>query len=215
MRSNSTALPSGEKKIKISSALAGERRLKVIMINEIINDAKARMEKSVTALKTELAKLRAGRAHPSLLEQVKVSYYNVNTPLNQVATVAIENARMLTVTPWEKSMVGPIKKTIQTAHLGLNPSIAGMVIRVPLPPLTEERRRELSRMTRDEAEKARVAIRNIRREANNDLKELLKEKEISEDEERRAQTNIQKLTDAQISEVEKIASQKEADLMAV
>ncbi|WP_304985395.1 ribosome recycling factor [Coxiella-like endosymbiont] len=185
------------------------------MINDIINDAKARMEKSVTVLKTELAKLRAGRAHPSLLEHVKVSYYNVDTPLNQVATIAIENPRMLTVTTWEKSIVGPIEKAIQTADLGLNPSTAGMVIRVPLPPLTEERRRELSRVVRDEAEKVRVAIRNIRREANNDLKELLKEKEISEDEERQAQTNIQKLTDEQISEVEKIASQKEADLMAV
>ncbi|MBT8506349.1 ribosome recycling factor [Coxiella-like endosymbiont of Rhipicephalus sanguineus] len=185
------------------------------MINEIINDAKAKMEKSVTAFKTELAKLRAGRAHPSLLEHVKVSYYNVDTPLNQVATIAIENARMLRVTPWEKNMVVPIEKAIQIADLGLHPSTAGMVIRVPLPPLTEERRRELSRVVRDEAEKARVAIRNIRREANNDLKELLKEKEINEDEERRAQTNIQKLTDEQISEVEKIAFQKEADLMAV
>ena len=185
------------------------------MINDIINDARLRMEKSVMALKTELSKLRAGRAHPSLLEHIKVNYYNVDTPLNQVATIAIENSRMLTVTPWEKNMGGAIEKAIQTADLGLNPATVGMVIRVPLPPLTEERRKELSRIVRDEAEKARVAVRNIRREANNDLKELLKGKEISEDEERRAQNSIQKLTGTQIAEVDKIASQKEADLMAI
>lgn len=185
------------------------------MINNIINDARLRMEKSVVALKTELSKLRAGRAHPSLLEQIKVNYYNVDTPLNQVATIAIENPRMLTVTPWEKNMIWPIEKAIQTAELGLNPTTVGMVIRVPLPPLTEERRKELSRVVRDEAEKARVAVRNIRREANNELRELLKEKEISEDEERRAQNSIQKLTDAQIAEVNKISSQKETDLMAI
>lgn len=185
------------------------------MIKEIITDAKTRMEKSITSLKSELAKLRTGRAHPSLLEHIMVSYYNVDTPLNQVATIAIENPRMLTVTPWEKNMVAPIGKAIQTSDLGLNPSIVGMVIRVPLPPLTEERRLKLSRLVRDESEKSRVAIRNIRREANNDLKELLKAKVISEDEERRAQASIQKLTDEQISKIEQITSQKEADLMAV
>ena len=178
------------------------------MINDIINDAKARMKKSIAALKTELAKLRAERARPSLLEHIKVSYYNVHTPLSQVATIAIANPRMLTVTPWEKSMVGPIEKAIQTADLGLNPSTTGMVIRVPLPPLTEERRKELFRVVCDEAEKARVAIRSIRRAAKNDLKQLLEEKEINEDEERQAQDNIQKLTDEQISEVDKIASKR-------
>lgn len=178
------------------------------MIKDIINDTKARMEKSIAALETELAKLRAGRARPSLLEHVKVSYYNADMPLNQVAAIAIENPHMLTVTPWEKSMVGPIEKAIRTADLGLNPSTAGMIIRVPLPPLTEERRKELFRVVRDEAEKARVAIRNIRREANNDLKQLLKEKGIGEDEERRAQANIQKLTDKKISEVDKIVSKR-------
>lgn len=180
----------------------------VTMMKDIISDTKARMEKSIAALETELAKLRTGRARPSLLEHVKVSYYNTDMPLNQVATIAIENPHMLTVTPWEKSMVGPIEKAIRTADLGLNPSTAGMIIRVPLPPLTEERRKELSRVVRDEAEKARVAIRNIRREANNDLKQLLKEKEIGEDEERRAQANIQKLTDKQILEVDKIVSKR-------
>ncbi|AIT63689.1 ribosome recycling factor [Coxiella burnetii] len=185
------------------------------MINDIINDSKSRMEKSLGSLKTQLAKLRTGRAHPSLLEHIKVDYYNVETPLSQVASIAIENPRTLSITPWEKNMVGPIEKAIQKADLGLNPATVGMVIRVPLPPLTEERRKELARVVREEAEHARVAIRNIRREANNDLKELMKEKEISEDEERRAQTAIQKLTDAQIAEVDKMASQKEADLMAV
>ena len=185
------------------------------MINDIINNARLRMEKSVMALKIELSKLRVGRAHPSLLEHIKVNYYNVDTPLNQVATITIENSRMLTVTPWGKNMVGTIEKAIQKADLGLNPATAGIVIRVPIPPLTEERRKTLSRIVRDEAEKARVAVRNIRREANNALKELLKEKEINEDEERRAQNSIQKLTDTQIVEVDKIASQKEADLMAI
>lgn len=185
------------------------------MINDIINDARLRMGKSVMALKTELSKLRAGRAHPSLLEHIKVNYYNVDMPLNQVATIAVENSRMLTVTPWEKNIAGLIEKAIQKADLGLNPMIVGIVIRVPLPPLTEERRKKLSRIVRDEVEKARVAVRNIRREANNDLKELLKAKEIGGDEERRAQNSIQKLTDTQIAEVDKIASQKESDLMAI
>lgn len=195
--------------------LPGKTRLKVFMINEIISDAKVRMKKNVIALKAKLVKLRSGRAHPHLLEHIKVNYYNVDIPLNQVATIAIENSRILTVIPWEKSMVGLIEKAIQSADLGLNPSTVGMVIRVPLPLLTEERRRELSCMVRNETEKARVAIRNIRREANHNLKKLLKEKKISKDEEQRGQINIQKLTDEQILEVEKISSQKEADLMAV
>ena len=184
------------------------------MINGIINDAKLRMGKSVMALKTEVSKFRVGRAHPSLLEHIKVNYYNVDMPLNQVATIAIENPRMLTVTPWEKNAVGLIEKAIQKADLGLNPSTVGIVIRIPLPPLTEERRKKLSRIVCNEAEKARVAIRSIRREVKNDLKELLKEKEISEDEERHAQNSIQKLTNTQIAEVDKIAFQKKADLMA-
>ncbi|WP_264435603.1 ribosome recycling factor [Coxiella endosymbiont of Dermacentor marginatus] len=185
------------------------------MVNDVIKDKKARMEKSVLALKTKLAKLRAGHIHPSFLEHVKVSYCNVDTSLNQMATISIESPRVLKVTPWEKGMMSQIEKAIQTADLGLNPSISGTVIRVPLPPLTEERRKELSRVVRDEAEKARVAIRNIRREINNALKELLKNKEISKDEERQIQISIQKLTNEQISEVDKIASQKEVDLMDI
>lgn len=185
------------------------------MINDIINNAKTHMEKSLVSLKTELSKLRTGRAHPSLLEHIKVDYYNVETPLNQVASITIENPRMLAVTPWEKPMVAPIEKAIRTSDLGLNPATAGTVIRVPLPPLTEERRRDLTKVVREEAERARVSIRNIRRDANNDFKELLKEKEISEDEERQAQNSIQKLTDSHIVEVDKIAAQKEAELMTV
>lgn len=185
------------------------------MINDVINHAKSHMEKSLTALKNELSKLRTGRAHPSLLEHLKVDYYQVPTPLNQVANITIENPRMLVVTPWEKNMVGPIEKAIQSADLGLNPATVGMVIRVPLPALTEERRKDLVRVVHDEAEKARVAIRHIRRDANNSFKELLKEKAITEDDERRAETLMQKLTDSHIVEVDKIVAQKESDLMAV
>ena len=185
------------------------------MINEIEQDAKTRMEKSVMALTSELSKLRTGRAHPSLLEHIKVSYYGNDTPLNQVASVTVENSRMLVVTPWEKNMVAALEKAIMTSDLGLNPATSGDLIRVPLPALTEERRKELGRVVRDEAEKARVAIRNIRREANNDFKELLKAKEISEDDERRAQTIVQKLTDSYVAEVDAVASKKESDLMAI
>ncbi|QTS83702.1 ribosome recycling factor [Coxiella endosymbiont of Amblyomma nuttalli] len=183
------------------------------MINHIINNSRLRMEKSVIALKTELSKLRTGRAHPSLLEHIKVNYYNVNMSLNQVATIVIENSHILAVNPWEKNMVELIEKSIKKSDLGLNPVTVGTVIRVPLPSLTEERRKELSRIVRHEAEKARVAVRNIRREANNELKKLLQEKEISEDEERYAQNSIQKLTNIQVAAVDKMASQKEADLM--
>lgn len=185
------------------------------MINEITNHAKTQMDKCLVSLKNELGKLRTGRAHPSLLDHIKVDYYNVETPLNQVASVTIENPRMLAVTPWEKNMVAPIEKAIRTSDLGLNPATAGTVIRVPLPPLTEERRKDLVKVVREEAERARVAIRNVRRDANNDFKELLKEKEISEDEERHAQNAIQKMTDTHIAEVDKTASQKEAELMTV
>ena len=151
------------------------------MINDIIKDSEHRMQKSIESFKTELGKLRAGRAHPSLLEHIKVDYYGNLTPLNQVASINVENARTLTVTPWDKSMVQPIEKAILTSDLGLNPATAGQVIRVPLPALTEERRRELTKVLRDEGEKAKVSIRNIRRDANNHCKEMLKEKMISED----------------------------------
>lgn len=185
------------------------------MIENTIREAEVKMQKSVAALKSGLAKLRTGRAHPSLLEHIKVKYYGTETPLNQVANVVVENPRTLTITPWEKNMVKEIEKAILNSDLGLNPASAGIVIRVPLPPLTEERRKDLTRLVREEAEKARVAIRNIRREANNDFKELLKTKEISEDDEHRAQTKMQKLTDDYIVKIDQVVAEKEKDLMEV
>ncbi len=185
------------------------------MINEIQKDAEQRMKKSIEALKADLAKLRTGRAHPSLLDQITVEYYGSEVPLSQVANIAVGDARTLTVTPWEKSMVPVIEKAILNSELGLNPATAGNVIRVPLPPLTEERRRDLIKVVRQEGEKARVAIRNIRRDAIHQLKDLLKEKEISEDEERRAEEAIQKLTDRMVAEVEKVIEAKENDLLEI
>ena len=185
------------------------------MINDIIKDTKERMIRSIEALKITLAKLRTGRAHPSLLDHIKVPYYGNDAPLNQVANITVENARTLLVSPWEKNMVQPIEKAIRESDLGLNPSSAGQAIRVPLPVLTEQRRKELVRVIRDEVEQAKVAIRNIRRDANQDCKDLLKEKDISEDEERRAETSIQKLTDEYIAEVDKLLEKKEAEIMEV
>ncbi|AOV16725.1 ribosome recycling factor [Acidihalobacter aeolianus] len=185
------------------------------MIDEIQADAKSRMHKSIDSLKHEFAKIRTGRATPSLLEHITVDYYGNATPLNQVAKVAIEDARTLSITPWEKTMVGAIEKAIMTSDLGLNPATSGLVIRVPMPPLTEERRRDLVKVVRQEAENGRVAIRNIRRDANNDLKSLVKDKEISEDDERRAQDLIQKLTDQSIADVDAMLAQKEKELMEI
>ena len=185
------------------------------MINDIISDSKVRMEKCVESFKTGLMKLRTGRAHPSLLDQIMVPYYGTPTALNQVANVSVEDARTLSVTPWEKDMVGPIEKAIMKSDLGLNPATAGTVIRIPLPALNEERRRDLTRVVRDEAEKARIAARNIRRDANNDFKELVKEKEISEDDERRALVDIQKITDDTMKIIDGICAEKEKDLMSV
>ena len=185
------------------------------MINDIIKEARARMNKSVESLQTNLTKLRTGRVHPSLLEHLTVDYYGSSTNLNQVANIAVESSRMLTVTPWEKTWVAPIEKAIMMSDLGLNPSTAGTVIRVPLPALTEERRRDLTKLVREEAEKARIAVRNVRRDANNDFKELLKEKEISEDEERKAQSDIQKITDDAIKKIDEVCIKKEKDLMEV
>lgn len=185
------------------------------MINDIKKDAELRMGKSVEALKQDLSKVRTGRAHTSLLDHIRVSYYGNEVPLSQVATVSVAEARMLTVTPWERNMVTAVEKAITSSDLGLNPSTAGNVIRVVLPALTEERRRDMVKIVRAEAETARVAIRNIRREALTSVKELLKEKEIGEDEERRAQDDIQKLTDRYIAGVEKVLQEKEADLMEV
>ncbi len=185
------------------------------MIDDIQKDASTRMGKSVEALKHELAKLRTGRAHPSLLDHIIVPYYGSDVPIKQVANITVEDARTLAVTPWEKNMVQAVEKAIMTSDLGLNPATAGMVIRVPLPMLTEERRRDLIRLVRQEGEGARVAIRNIRRDANTDLKDLVKEKLISEDDERRAQEAVQKLTDKFVAEVDKILEEKEKDLMSI
>lgn len=185
------------------------------MIEEIKKAATGRMAKSIEALRHELTKLRTGRAHTSLLDHILVPYYGSDMPLNQVASVTVLDPRTLSVTPWEKTMVGPVEKAIRASDLGLNPTTVGTLIRIPLPPLTEERRRDMIKVVRHEAEGAKVAIRNIRRDANNDLKHLLKEKQISEDQERGAQGDIQKLTDKYIAEVDKVLAAKEAELMEV
>jgi ribosome recycling factor len=185
------------------------------MIDDIKKDAATRMGKSVDALDNELAKVRTGRAHPSLLDHLKVSYYGTDVPLSQVANVSVEDARTLAVTPWEQTMVKTVEKAIMNSDLGLNPNTAGNVIRVPLPPLTEERRKDLIRVVRGEAEQARVAIRNIRRDANSDLRDLVKEKLISEDDEHRGQEIIQKLTDQHVKEIDEHLTGKEKDLMAI
>ncbi len=185
------------------------------MIEEIKQDASQRMAKSIDSFRDQLSKLRTGRANASLLDQVMVSYYGSDVPLSQAATVAVADARMLSVTPWEKDLVPVIEKAIMASDLGLNPSTSGNVIRVALPPLTEERRRDMIKVVKSEAESARIALRNIRRDANGDIKELLKEKEITEDEERRAEEDIQKITDKFVAEVEKITAEKEADLLEI
>jgi ribosome recycling factor len=185
------------------------------MIDDIKKDASERMKKSVESLVHELAKIRTGRAHPSLLDHLTVSYYGSEVPLKQVANISAEDARTLTVVPWEKGMVQAVEKAIMQSDLGLNPNTAGTVIRVPMPPLTEERRRDLIKVARHEAEQGRVAIRNIRRDANSELKEMVKEKLISEDDDHRGQDMVQKLTDQYIREVDNVLEEKEADLMAI
>ncbi len=185
------------------------------MINEIKNDASTRMSKTIDALKDHLSKIRTGRAHTSLLDQITVSYYGNEVPLSQAATVSVSDARTLAVTPWEKTLVAPIEKAIMDSGLGLNPASTGNLIRIPLPPLTEERRKDLIKVVRNEAESMRVAVRNIRRDAISDIRDLEKEKEISEDEERKAQDDIQKLTDKFIAEVDSVLSVKEKELMEI
>lgn len=185
------------------------------MINDIQKDAADRMQKSVAALSTALAKIRAGRAHTSLLDHVSVPYYGSDVPLSQVASVGLEDSRTITVAPWEKNMVSVIEKAIMTSDLGVNPNSAGMTIRIPIPPLTEERRKDLVKVAKSEAENARIAVRNIRRDANGSLKDLLKEKAISEDEQRGAEEAIQKLTDSTIKQIDDVLAEKETDLMAV
>ncbi len=185
------------------------------MIDDIKKDADLRMGKSVHALVEDFKRIRTGRAHTSLLDHVTVSYYGSDVPLSQVANVGVEDARTITVTPWEKNMVAVVEKAIINSDLGLTPNSAGMVIRVPLPPLTEERRKDMKRVVRQEAEGARVAVRNIRRDAIHSFKELLKEKEITEDDDRRAQDDIQKLTDKHVAEIDSLLEEKEAELMEI
>lgn len=185
------------------------------MINEIKKDAQERMQKSLDTLLQHFAKIRTGRAHPSILDGVMVSYYGSDTPLRQVANVIAEDSRTLALTVFDKSMIQAVEKAIMTSDLGLNPATAGTTIRVPMPPLTEETRKGFTRQARAEAEQARVAVRNIRRDAIAQLKDLVKEKEISEDDERRAQDDVQKLTDKFVAEVDKALEKKEGDLMAV
>lgn len=185
------------------------------MLNEIKKDASERMAKSVASLKQELTKIRTGRAHTSLLDHITVEYYGSQVPLNQVSNVNVEDPRTLTVTPWEKQMVPVIEKAILNSDLGLNPATAGTVIRVPLPPLTEERRKDLIRVVRNEAEGGRIAIRNIRRDAIGDIKDLMKEKMIGEDDERRAEDEIQALTDEYVANIDAVLADKEAELMEI
>ena len=185
------------------------------MINDIIKDSKVRMEKSVEALKGQLTKVRTGRAHPSLLDGIMVSYYGADTPLRQVGNVSIEDARTLAITVFDKSLTAAVEKAIMASDLGLNPMSAGTIIRVPLPPLTEERRKSLVKLVRNEAEGGRVAVRNIRRDANAELKALQKDKAISEDDERRATEEIQKITDAFVKKIDEVLAEKEKELMEV
>ena len=185
------------------------------MINEIISDAEVRMKKSIDSLTENFKKIRTGRATPAILDAVQVSYYGSNVPVQQVANITVEDARTLTIVPWEKKMVPEIEKAIMKSDLGLNPATSGDVIRVPMPALTEETRKGYIRQARGEAENARVAIRNIRRDANGDFKNLLKDKEITEDDNRRGEEQIQKITDKYVGEVDALLAQKEKDLMEI
>jgi len=185
------------------------------MIADVKKSAEQKMQKSLEALKTDLGKVRTGRAHTGILDHITVDYYGTPMPINQVANVTLIDARTIGIAPWEKKMGAVIEKAIRDSDLGLNPAAQGDLIRVPMPPLTEERRRELIKVVKHEAENAKVAVRNLRRDANHHLKELLKKKEVSEDDERRAQDDVQKLTDKFIAEIDKVLAAKEADLMVV
>jgi ribosome recycling factor len=185
------------------------------MIPEIKNTAEQKMNKTVDALKADLGKVRTGRAHPGILDHLHVDYYGTMMPINQVANVTLADARTITVQPWEKKMVSAVEKAIRDSDLGVNPATQGDLIRIPMPALTEERRRDLTKIVRAEAENARVAVRNIRRDANEHLKKLLKDKEVPEDEEHKAQDEVQKMTDRHIAEIDQLLHAKEADLMAV
>jgi ribosome recycling factor len=185
------------------------------MLEDLKKDARERMAKCVQTFQNDLKKLRTGRAHPSLIEHLKVDYYGAETPLQQVANIAVEDGRTLVVSPWEKSMVQAIEKAIYKSDLGLTPMTAGTVIRIPMPPLTEERRRDITKVLRHDAENARVAVRNVRRDVMSDIKEMLKEKLVSQDDERRAEIEVQKLTDKYIADIEQILAAKEKEVMQV
>jgi len=185
------------------------------MLEDVKKDATERMAKCVTAFRNDLKKLRTGRAQPSLVEHLKVEYYGNEVPLLQVASINVEDARTLAVSPWERNMVPVIEKAILKSDLGLTPSTAGQVIRIPLPPLTEERRRELTKVVHREAENARVGVRNVRREVMNELRDMLKEKLLSQDDDRRAHDEIQKLTDKHVAEIDHVMAEKEKELMQV
>lgn len=185
------------------------------MIDEILEDARERMGKSIESLQQAFARIRTGRASPSLLDDIKVDYYGVDSPLNQVANIQVEDARSLLIAPWEKKMVPVIEKAILKSDLGLTPNTTGDVIRLPMPPLTEESRKGLTKQARSEAENARIAIRNIRRDANSTIKELLGDKDISEDEARKGEDDVQKLTDQWVAKVDALLEEKEGDLMEI
>ena len=183
------------------------------MIEDIKQDAEERMDKSLLSLDAAFARIRTGRAHPSLLDGITVTYYGTDTPLNQLANITVEDARTLVISPWEKPIIPDVERAILKSNLGLNPSTSSDNIRLPMPPLTEENRRDLTKVAKAEAEHARVAIRNIRRDANSDLKDYLKEKEITEDEQRQGEDLVQKLTDAKVKKIDSALDAKEADLM--
>ena len=185
------------------------------MLEELKKDARERMAKCVVNFQTDLKKLRTGRAHPSLVEHLKVDYYGSEVPLQQVANIAVEDGRTLVISPWEKSVVQAIEKAIFKSDLGLTPMTAGTVIRVPMPPLTEERRRDITKVLRHDAESARVAVRNVRRDVMSDIKEALKEKLISQDDEKRAETEVQKLTDKHVADIDGLLAAKEKEVMQI
>ncbi|VAW93368.1 Ribosome recycling factor [hydrothermal vent metagenome] len=185
------------------------------MINEILDDADTRMSKSAESLRQELTKVRTGRAHPSLLDHITVDYYGSQVPLSQVANISVQDSRTLSISVWEKTLISVVEKSIMNSNLGLNPATAGDIIRIPLPPLTQERRKDMIKIVRQEGENGRVAIRNIRRDAISDFKSLLKDKEITEDDDRKAQDKVQKLTDKYISTVDQHLENKEKDLMEI
>lgn len=184
-------------------------------VSEVKQNADQKMKKSIESLQHDLAKVRTGRAHPSLLDQIHVDYYGLPTPLSQVANLTLIDARTIGVQPWEKNMFNPVEKAIRESDLGLNPASMGDIIRVPMPALTEERRKELVKVVKQEAEGAKIAVRNIRRDANEQLKKLLKDKAVTEDEERRAQDDVQKMTDKFVAEIDKMITEKEAEILKV